>query len=387
MPVIPKNTDVFVSIDITHPQTTVGLKNPAIFVKGLNVQVESYKEYTYLDAVEADFDSTSSVYKMAETIFAQNPAPELIAVITYIGDSAAPATSQAPTPTGLDSNATKDGAEVTADPVVINEPGDDIPTSGIAKAAFDYFYNNWEFALLADYDKTEALALADLIEHGGYDAKGFHICFLQFDDTNKADITDFVPYQRTFEFYHSNSEQYAAALAAAGAQPTIGKVSWKFVSDLANITPEPMPVSDAIALEKQGFILYIHKGNNNNQSNDKNLTGMYIDVIHGLDHVKATVETNLQNTLNTAGKTPYDTIGLGMIEASLESSLNSCYNDGIIATDPDTGKPMMTYNVPSIGTIGRVDIAQRVLNNTTFGYTPSSAINTMYVHGNMQEWI
>ena len=287
----------------------------------------------------------------------------------------------------MKSSPTGSGAVVTADPVVINEPGDDIPTSGIAKAAFDYFYNNWEFALLADYDKNDALALADLLENGGYDAKGYHIAFLQFNADTQADIADFAKYQRTFEFYHTADEPYAAALAAAGAQPTIGQVSWKFVSDLANITPESMPTSDILALEKQGFIVYAHKGKHDNQTDDKNLAGMYIDVVHGLDQVKAVIETNLQNTLNTAGKMPYDAIGLGMISASIEGSLNACYNDGIIATDPDTGKPMFNYSVPSIKSIGRADIAQRVLKNIQFGYTPSSAVNTVYVHGTMTELI
>lgn len=383
MPVIPKITDVFVTIDITHPQTTVGLKNSAIFVKG---DKESYKEYTYLDAVEADWDANTSVYKIAEQQFAQNPAPELVAVITFTGESTVKA--QAPAPSGVTADATADGATVKATPVTINEPGDDVPTTGIAKAAFDYFYNNWEFALLADYDKNDALALADLIEHGGYDAKGYHILFLQFNADNKDDAAEFADYSRTWCFYHTDPDElYAAGLAAAGAQGTIGQVSWKFVSDLANVTPETLPASNILALGKLGLICYVHKGNNDNQTDDKNLAGFYIDEVHGRDQIKATVETNLQNTLNTAGKTPFDAIGLGMIAASLDSSMSLSYNAGIIATDPDTGKPMYTTHVPSIKEVGRFAIASRVLKNTTFGYTPSSAINTVYVHGNEQQWI
>lgn len=377
MPVIPKITDVFVTIDITHPQSTVGLKNPAIFVSGTT---ESYKEYTNLDAVEADFDSTSSVYANAEAIFAQDPAPELVAVITYTGDAPAPADVNA-APTG-------DGAAVTAKPVVINEPGDDVPTGGIAKAAYDYFYRNWEFAILADYNKDDAVALANLIETGGYDAKGYHLCFLQLDADSATDADAFKDFKRTWVFYHTNAdEKYVAALAAAGAQPTIGQVSWKFVSNLAGITPEDMPASDILNLENQGLILYVHKGNSDNQTDDKNAAGMYIDIVHGMDQVKTRVETNLQNTLNTAGKTAYSTIGLGTIAASLNSSLNACYNDGIIASDVNTGKPLFTTSVPAMSSISNVDVVNRVLKNTTFGYTPSSAVNTIYVNGSMNELV
>lgn len=383
MPVIPKITDVFVTIDITHPQTTVGLKNSAIFVKG---DKESYKEYTYLDAVEADWDANTSVYKIAEQQFAQNPAPELVAVITFTGESTVKA--QAPAPSGVTADATADGATVKATPVTINEPGDDVPTTGIAKAAFDYFYNNWEFALLADYDKNDALTLADLIEHGGYDAKGYHILFLQFNADNKGDAAEFAADSRTWCFYHTDeTELYAAGLAAAGAQPTIGQVSWKFVSDLANVTPESLPASDIMALEKLGLICYITKGTHSNQTDDKNLAGFYIDEVHGRDQIKARIESNLQDTLNTAGKTPYDAVGLALIAASLDSSMSLSYSDGIIATDPDTGKAMYTTHVPSVKEVGRFAIASRVLKNTTFGYTPSSAVNTVYVHGNEQMWV
>ncbi|WP_143463346.1 DUF3383 domain-containing protein [Levilactobacillus enshiensis] len=383
MPVIPKITDAFVTIDVTHPQPTVGLKNSNVFVKG---DKESYKEYTYLDAVEADWNADTSVYKIAEQQFAQNPAPELVAVTTFTGNSAV-TTAQAPAPSGVTADATNDGATVKAEPVTINEPGDDVPTQGIAKAAFDYFYNNWEFALLADYNKDDALALSNLIEHGGYDAKGYHILFLQFNADNKDDATEFASNTRTWCFYHTDTDElYAAALAAAGAQPTIGQVSWKFVSDLANVTPETLPASDIMVLEKKGLICYFTKGNHSNQTDDMNAAGFYIDEVHGRDQVKATIETNLQNTLNTAGKTPFDAIGLGMIAASLESSLSLSYNAGIIATDPDTGKPMYTTHVPSIKEVGRFAIASRVLKNTTFGYTPSSAINKVYVRGNEQMW-
>ena len=131
----------------------------------------------------------------------------------------------------------------------------------------------------------------------------------------------------------------------------------------------------------------MHKGNNDNQTDDKNAAGYYIDEVHGRDQIKATVEGNLQNTLNSAGKTPFDSVGLGMIAASLDSSMSLSYNAGIIATDPDTGKPMYSTHVPSVKEVGRFAIASRVLKNTTFGYTPSSAINTVYVHGNEQQWV
>lgn len=382
MAIIPKITDVYVTIDITHPQTTVGLKNPAIFVSG---DTQSYKEYTYLEQLEADVDN-EKVIAMAQTIFEQDPAPEAIAVITYAGTN----TNKHPklaTPANVKATPTTDGAIISADDIEIGEVDpNSLPNGGIEKAVYDYFYNNWEFALLADYKKEDALALADTIEHGGYDGKGFHICFLQFNEDNRVDAKEFAQFTRTFTFYHTADESYAAALAASGAQPTIGKTSWKFVSDLVGITPENISASEIIKLQNENLICYVTKANNSNQTDDKNASGMYIDTVHGLDQVKTLVENNLQNSLNTAGKTPYDATGLGMIAASLENTLGLCYNNGIIATGAD-GKAMYSSSVPNIANIKRADIGQRVLKNVKFNYTPSSAINTIYVRGNMQAWL
>lgn len=389
MPIVDKITDVFVSIDVEHPQPTTGLKNPLILVKDASDDAkESMKQYMTIDQVEADFDINTSVYSMAQTIFDQNPAPEAITVIKFTGDSTDPATLKAPAPKNVSSTATSDGAVVKADPIVgTGTAADAIPTSGAGKALYDYFYANFEYVLLADYDKADALAAADMVNNGGYDGKGFHLMFLQFDDTNKADAAAFADYGRVWTFYHSNAdEHYAAALAAKGAQPDAGKVSWKFVSDLADVTPETMTATDAEALEKQGFILYYQKAAHANQTDDKNAAGNYIDFVQGMDFIKATTETNLQNMLSTSGKVPYTAQGLSMVDTTLKAGLDQAYNQGIIAADAN-GKADYSTSIPGVGNIAPatvVDIAARVLKNVKFTYTPSSAINEIHVNASVE---
>ena len=387
MPIVDKITDVTVSIDVDHPQPTIGLKNPAILVK--DDSTESLKEYTTLDDVEADFGVTTSVYSLAQTIFDQDPAPKSISVIKYTGDSPDPATLKAGAPTNVTSTPTSDGAVVKADPIVgTGKASDTIPASGAGKALYDYYYANYEFVLMADYDKAAALAAADMINNGGYDGKGYHLMFLQFDDSNKADAADFAQYGRVWTFYHTDaSEHYAAALAAKGAQPDAGKVSWKFVSDLADVTPETMTATDAKVLEAQGFILYYQKAAHANQTDDKNAAGNYIDFVQGIDWIKATTETNLQNMLSTSGKVPYNAQGLSMVDTTLKAGLDQAYNQGIIGVD-DNGKPDYSTSIPGVGnaTPPRVaDIAARVLRNVKFTYTPSSAVNEIHVTASVQD--
>lgn len=387
MPIVDKITDVTVSIDVDHPQPTIGLKNPAILVK--DDSTESLKEYTTLDDVEADFGVTTSVYSLAQTIFDQDPAPESISVIKYTGDSPDPATLKAGAPTNVTSTPTSDGAVVKADPIVgTGKASDTIPASGAGKALYDYYYANYEFVLMADYDKAAALAAADMINNGGYDGKGYHLMFLQFDADNKDDAAVFAQYGRVWTFYHTDaSEHYAAALAAKGAQPDAGKVSWKFVSDLADVTPEAMTATEAKALEAQGLILYYQKAAHANQTDDKNVAGNYIDFIQGMDWIKATTETNLQNMLSTSGKVPYNAQGLSMVDTTLKAGLDQAYNQGIIGVD-DNGKPDYSTSIPGVGnaTPPRVaDIAARVLRNVKFTYTPSSAVNEIHVTASVQD--
>lgn len=361
---IPKITDVYVSIDVTHPQINKDLKKIAIFTKG---NQESFKTYEMLEDVMADYDANTSVYKMAETIFSQDDAPEAIQVISYSDKAPAPMVSSGGGQVSNDDVATKFGA----------------PASGIGRAAFDYFYEDWEIAILADYSKADALALADVIEHGGYDGKGFHMMFQQFGPSNASDHVDFDKYNRTWCYYHTNEDEYyAAGLAGEGTSETIGKQSWKFVSDLNNVTPETLNASQILDLENQGFICYVSKGDHANQTDDKNKQGLYIDFIHGLDFVKSNVETNLQNALSIDGKNTFTfgPKGLGAVKTNLETSLNQAGANGIIAADSNN-KYEYSYDIPDINKIPQSNIERRILNGIKFSYTASSAINEIHVNG------
>lgn len=362
--IIPKITDVYVSIDIEHPQAAKDLKKIAIFTKG---DQESFKTYLMLEDVMADFDVNTSVYKMAETIFSQDDAPEAIQVITY--------SDKAPAPMVISNN-----GQVVNDDVATKFGA---PASGIGRAAFDYFYNDWEIAIMADYNKADALALADVIEHGGYDGKGFHFMFQQFGPSNASDHTEFDKYNRVWQFYHSIEEEfYAASLASEGTSAVIGQQSWKFVSDLNNVTPEDLNAAQIMDLENQGLICYVTKGNHANQTDDKNKQGLYIDFIHGMDWVKATIESNLQDALSLDGKRTFtfDAKGLGAVKTNLETSLNEAGNNGIIATD-SSNKYEYSYNVPDISKIPQTHIDRRILDHIKFKYTASSAINEIHVNG------
>lgn len=373
--IIPKTTDVNVTIDIDHPQPSVGLSNPNLFVKG---DAEGYKEYTNLDALMADQPMGSPAYNAAYVIFEQKNAPELVAVTTYVKDNTGKMSAVAPTPADLKSTPTSDGATVTeSEPANTTSEGIDFASlTGVAKAAADYFYRNWEFALMPEYDAEDALDLATLIEKGGYDGKGFHLFFPQVTDYTVE--SPFKAFHRTWAFFNSAGDDYAAALVGQGGSYTVGSISWKFVSDLIDVTPETLPVTELNKLDANGYIAYVNKGANSNQTTDRNPALDFIDTIHGMDWIKSTTETQLQNLLNTAGKLTFDADGISKIQQVLRTILNQGVAQKVIDTD-DSGTGIFGITVKQRSDLSTQDIVNRVYNGAFFNYQASNAINHINV--------
>ncbi|WP_353486072.1 hypothetical protein [Apilactobacillus xinyiensis] len=366
---VPKTTDVYVSIDITHPQISKDFKKIAIFTKG---NKQSFKTYTYLPDLMIDFDENTSTYKAAEAIFNQDNAPETIQVITY--------TDQVPAP-AIQAGTSNAGTKV----IDMNASQSDQPAAGVGRAAFDYFYEDWEIAVLADYNKDDALALANVIDNGGYDGKGFHFMLLQFDSSNAGDASAFDNFKRTFYAYHDvDNERLDAAWAGEATYETIGKRSWKFVHDLNGITPEPLTATQVNNLERQHFLVYVQKGDHASFTDDKNAQGLYIDFVHGMDFVKATVENNLQNSLTLNGKDvfTFDAKGLSAIKESITNTLNTAGDQGIVRAYSN-GKYEFNVDVPDITKINESTIEHRILEHVKFNYTASSAINEIHINGNV----
>lgn len=373
--IIPKTTDVNVTIDIDHPQPSVGLSNPNLFVKG---DAEGYKEYTNLDALMADQPMGSPAYNAAYVIFEQKNAPELVAVTTYVKDNTGKMSAVAPTPADLKSTPTSDGATVTeSEPATTSSEGIDFASlTGVAKAAADYFYRNWEFALMPEYDAEDALDLATLIEKGGYDGKGFHLFFPQVTDYTVE--SPFKAFHRTWAFFNSAGDDYAAALVGQGGSYTVGSISWKFVSDLIDVTPETLPVTELNKLDDNGYIACVNKGANSNQTTDRNPALDFIDTIHGMDWIKSTTETQLQNLLNTAGKLTFDADGISKIQQVLRTILNQGVAQKVIDTD-DSGTGIFGITVKQRADLSTQDIVNRVYNGAFFNYQASNAINHINV--------
>lgn len=343
---IEKITDVNVKIDIMHPQPIVGLGNPAIFVQG---STQNYKEYTSLETLAKDFATTTTVYKKAETIWKQENKPQTIAVVTFAAD----------TPTSPE------------------QPDSLIAGSGIIAAATSYFYNDWHFALLANFVEADALALSNLIEENEFK-------FLVIQTATVDELTVFAGNSLTIGLVHPLEEFLDAALIGNTASLTVGSVTWKFRHNLVGITPNTLTTSQLQAIEKANAIAYVSKAGIPQTSEGKTMSGEFIDALHGDHWVKSNIETNVQRLLSTTDKLTFDSNGIALLDTTVANVLETAFNNGIVDIVDETG--VGNYSVTALGRqdLNPDDIAARNYKGLSFKYKRSGAIHTVDVTGTIE---
>lgn len=109
------------------------------------------------------------------------------------------------------------------------QPDSLIAGSGIIAAASSYFYNDWHFALLANFVEADALALSNLIEENEFK-------FLVIQTATVDELTVFTGNNLTIGLVHPLEEFLDAALIGNTASLTVGSVTWKFRHNLVDYT-------------------------------------------------------------------------------------------------------------------------------------------------------
>ncbi|ELU8995703.1 DUF3383 family protein [Enterococcus faecalis] len=328
---IEKISDVNVKIDIMHPQPIVGLGNPAIFVQGAK---QDYKEYTNLETLVKDFANSTNVYKKADAIWKQDNKPYTISVITFAEDS-------------------------------------------IADAAKSYFYNDWHFALLANYEENDALALSNLIEENEFK-------FLVLQTSTVEELSVFAGNNLTIGLVHPSEEYFDAALIGNTANLTVGSVTWKFRHDLVGITANPLTAGQLQEIDRANAIAYVTKAGIPQTSEGKTLGGEFIDSLHGDHWVKSNIETKVQRLLSTTDKLTFDSNGIALLDTTVANVLETAFTNGIIDIVDETGVGNYSVIALSRQELNPDDVAARNYKGLSFKYKRSGAIHTVDVTGTIE---
>lgn len=322
--------DVDVSIDVAQPISAIGLGTVALFVSG---STPGAKSYASLSSLAVDFVSTTDTYKKAQQYFGmENPAKKIV-VITYAtaGENA------------------------------------------ISDAITNYWYEDWEFAVLVSYSAPTALALSNAIE-----ARNAKFAVIQVPTVGGA--TPLAANKRTIKLVHPAAEFLDMALLGQFANLTVGSITWKFLGNLG-LTAQSYTQAELDAIAGAYGIAYIKKAGKDQLTEGWSAEGNYIDTLHGVDWVKANMESRTQNALQNGSKIPYDDSGIAFLKSIMDEVLEIATAQGIVAKDPESDKGIFSTNAVPLADVDPAEKAIRNYPGLSFAYQASGAIHTVQIHG------
>lgn len=290
-----------------------------------------YREYKNLDAVAVDYPEGTTVWKKANSYFAQANHSDRVAILDYVEGK-------------------------------------------LLDSLKDFWFNNWTFAIFTDNTINDDVVLASNIFESNQD----HFLVLQNDDL--SEFTQFYGQNYTIGLKHTTDEAMDAAFVGAIATKQVGSTTWKF-KELKGITPDVMTTQERAGIENSHVIGYLTVGGRPETSEGFTLSGEYIDLLHGEIWVKTNMANELQRMLQDNDKIPYDNRGISMINAKANYVLDIAWRQDIIATDDTTGKGIYEVISTPYSQQSREDKSKRHYGGTSFTYKASNAIHTLTVKG------
>jgi len=290
-----------------------------------------YREYRDEDAVSIDYSSNNNIMSKVKTYFAQKNHSDRVAILDY----------------------------------------DPTKASDSLKA---FWYFNWTFAIQATSKiDADAQSLSNIFE-----ANKDHFLVLQSSEINNFPLVQGHNY--TIGVKHDLSEAMDAALIGAIATLTVGSVTWKF-KQLVGITPEILTSTEVSGLNNLNVMAYELVNSQGQTSEGKTMSGEYIDTIHGIIWVRATMQGKLEKFLQDNGKVPYDQTGITQLSGVVTQVLEQAYQHGIIQQNEATGKGDYSVTASPRSAQSQVDLSNRHYGGLGFTYHAAGAIHTLTVNG------
>lgn len=327
--------DVRVKIDLAQPIGSVGFGVPLILEDGASKAVAYTECKSLADVKAAGFTETSTVYKVAKTIFMQNGAPATIAVCA--------ATETAAAWLGVVDNVNKAWRQL----IVV---GTDVAVS-------------------------EIIPVIELTKDKLY--------FADVDIDSEASITT-SGIERTVLVYAKATADYpsaAAAVVGATAGKLAGSINYKNTI-IKGIEAQNLTETQIEAIHAKGGLTIVAKAGDIVTSMGKVAGGQYIDIRDGIDYVVSNIEYRTQKVLNTNDKIKFDNTGIAILESVCVSVMRDAYANGIIATD-ENGVAMYAVNYALREETEATDRASRHYKGGQFAFTCAGAVDDVDVVGEL----
>lgn len=290
--------------------------------KDTESSVESYRNAGELP------DKADHAYKMAITIFAQNPTVSLLKI-----------------------GFTKPGSLTTA-----------------LKAICDIDSDFYGVLLPPDTDLSKISDIMALLESKRL------ILGLDVNDKNKEAIKA-LKSDRIFGIYNPGTEYLAAAWMGKMLPEAPGSSSWAY-RELRKVLSYNLSASATIDLEKNNINRYIDIKGIGVTLDGRTTAGDFIDVTHGIDWLHARLQERLFRLLLINKKIPYTLKGIDLIRCEIIAQLKEAVYQGVLAADPEP-----EVSTPSIEEIDAESRAKRILPKVRFCGRLAGAIHKIEIQG------
>jgi hypothetical protein len=232
------------------------------------------------------------------------------------------------------------------------------------------------YGLLIDgYSETEGNLAAAFTEANGM------VCLLlsadqeilesgQTDDL--ASDLEGAGYTRTAVCFTRNmSSDWHAGLLGQMLGQTAGSATWAFKT-IAGAEADVLSTTHFGAARDKHALTYTQTRGVSHTWDGFAASGRFFDITHGVDFLKADIETRLFQQFLNAAKIPFNATGLSMLEAPIRAALGASETSGLI-------EPGWRVDMPALASISSVDKAARILRGVTITATLTGAVHQVII--------
>ena len=190
--------------------------------------------------------------------------------------------------------------------------------------------------------------------------------------TDSAYIIQNASQDRTAVFYKANSDEFVGAILGKLLPLDPGSVQWAFKT-LAGVSPDTFTGAQISAAFGKKANIYQSLGGVA-MSNQGTTAAEWIDVMRGLDWLKATITTNLFTYMVNEPKVSYTDKYIGVIKSNVLATLKEAVAQGVLQGVP-------TVTAPNVSTISAASKSARTLPDVKFTGVLAGAIIKVEIAG------
>jgi hypothetical protein len=191
---------------------------------------------------------------------------------------------------------------------------------------------------------------------------------------------------RVFVFFHPDAklaDEAVDTLAPADPVPEAayfgkmltkqpGSATWKF-KELQGVPTYDLIQGQVSNVENKNATWYMTTAGVPMTSNGQVASGEYIDVIHGLDWLKARIQNLVFTALVNVDKVPFTDEGVQMVVSPLKAALEEGKKNGILAS--------YEISFPAVADVSVTDKGRRFLPDVNFTGVLAGAIHSTKING------